>query len=619
MTLVGHATRIGLLVVALLVAATTRADAAAVVAFVPGATLAQLAAQDGASAALLNTSQGAYDRTQFLLDVSQGARTSRSAYDPQAVPALRVTADGRVQGWAAAVARARAAPATVVPGLLGSSLPIAYVGPASARDLAIAAATRAGRVDLDGAGAKVELTRVSGLAGLRALLSRRADDTLVLAVAQPPAGTLPGAVLPVAAFGLAPGRALTSQTTRTDGLVSAIDIAPTLLRWEGRPIPGDMTGEPIHAGGALDVGAIASIRERGAVVKGRRYPTLGALVGAWALLALGGLAVARGRGLRWAVRAGALGVLWVLPALLVTAALAPSAPVEVVSVAVGALALGAATASLVRWPVGPLVPGAVTLVAYTVDLAFGSPLIVRSLLGSNPLGGSRFYGIGNELEALLPVVGLVTLAAGATLAGAWRRSGRLAGAFAAAGVVLAFVLGWSHLGADVGGVVTVGASFAIATVLALPGPLTGRRLALAVLVPVAGLVALALLDLATGGEGHFAHLVVRAGHGEAFGDALQRRGTLAWDALTAGLMPLVSALSLALLAWGVVKRDALLRGVPAADAWRAALAGCVTVAVVGALANDSGPLLLVFATFATLWVAAYLSAGSRTGEDPSML
>jgi hypothetical protein len=266
------------------------------------------------------------------------------------------------------------------------------------------------------------------------------------------------------------------------------------------------------------------------------------------------------------------------------------------------------------------VPGAVTIVAYAVDLAFGSPLIVRSLLGSNPLGGSRFYGIGNELESLLPVIALGALAAGLCAAGAARRSTRMAAAFAVTGVALGFVLGWSRLGADVGGVVTVGAGFAVATVLALPGRLTWRRVVLAVAVPVAALVALALLDLATGGEGHFSRLVLRSGHGEAFGDALHRRGDLALDNLLYnGVMPLLTVLALAAIAWGVWRRDRLLRGVPGADAWRAALAGCAAAAIVGALANDSGPLLLVFATFVTAWLAAYLSAGIRTGADRSML
>ena len=56
-------------------------------------------------------------------------------------------------------------------------------------------------------------------------------------------------------------------------------------------------------------------------------------------------------------------------------------------------------------------PCLVTVVFYIVDLARGSHLIIRSLLGPNPRFGSRFYGIGNELEASLPVLLFVGLAA----------------------------------------------------------------------------------------------------------------------------------------------------------------------------------------------------------------
>jgi hypothetical protein len=626
MTLVGHVTRIGALTLALLVlvVAPARADRSAILAFVPDVTLAQLAGLPGASAGLLNTSQGAYDRTQFLLDVGQGARTSRSAYTPVAVPDLRV--DGPwVTDWRMAVARAAAAPATVVPGLLGTAaggIDFAGVG---ANPLAIAAADRKGHiagfarargheglVALELARSRpVVLAGVPNLRQLRELLRERHADTLVLAVAAPPPGPLPGAVLPIAAFGLGAGHDLTSRTTRLDGLVSAIDLGPTLLGWARRDVPGDMVGQPIRAGGALDVAGLTALRERGAVVKGRRYPTLGVLLGGIGLLLLVGFVVARGAGVRWAVRVGALGVLWVLPLLLVGAALEPSAVVESVGVGLGALVLGALTGWLVRWPCGPVVPGVVTLVAYTVDLAFGSPLIIRSLLGSNPLGGSRFYGIGNELEASLPVVALGALAAGAVLIGAGRRSPRLALSFAGLGLLLGLILGWDRLGADAGGVVTVGAGFAVATVLALPGRFTWRRAVLTVAVPVAALGALALLDVITGGEGHFSRLVLRSDGGEALGDALRRRGHLAWGATTAGYMPVAVIVCLVGVVWGVVKRDALLRDVPGSDAWGAALAGSATAGIVGALANDSGPLLLVFAIFVTAWFCGYLRAQGK--------
>jgi hypothetical protein len=312
------------------------------------------------------------------------------------------------------------------------------------------------------------------------------------------------------------------------------------------------------------------------------------------------------------VRTGALAVLWLLPVLLLFAALRPGRLTEELGVALGSLLLGALTDRLVRWPRAPVVPGAIGVVAYVVDLAFGSPLIVTSLLGPNPLFGSRFYGIGNELEATLPVLMLAAVAAGACVAGRAWRSVALALAFAIGGLVLGVAIGAGRLGADVGGVVTVGAAAAVAVLLALPGRMTGRRVAITVLVPVLALGALALLDLATGGDSHFSRSVLRAGDDQALGDVVERRYELAWNQFTRGIMPLLTALSLAAIAYGIWARDRLGRGLEGADAWRAALAGGAAAGIAGALSNDSGPLLLVLATFGTAWVWGYL----RSGPDP---
>lgn len=639
MTLVGHGSRIGalaLLLAALLaLAVAPRAAAAprAIVAFVPGATVESLGALPGASAAMLNPNQGRYRRTQALLDLSQGARTSTSAYEPSAEPRLRVRDDGTVAGWSAAVARADAAPAPIVPGLLASSVPggAAYVGAVGAgRDAAIVAADAAGRIARM---ALVEPAQVAATArrqaarwslvvatlpdgeALRSLLRQRPAGTLVVAITAPPA-ELDGRVLAIGVVGLGGGRTLTSPTTRTDGLVAGIDVAPTVLEWLGRPLPDDMSGEPIELDGPLDAAALADLRARLEVVRGRRYSTLGLLAAGWALLALGAVALRRRDGWRWAQRTGGLAVLWILPVLLLFAAFSPSELAEEGGVAATALALGALTGALVRWPVGPALPGLVAVVAYAIDLAFGSPLIVRSLLGPNPLAGSRFFGIGNELEATLPVLALAAIAGLACAAGTARRSPRLAAGFALGGLAVAAILGWGRLGADVGGVITVGAGAAVATVVALPGRLSARRVAAAIAVPIAGVGALALLDLATGGDGHFTRTVLRGGDGEALGEIVQRRYELAWNNLRAGIMPLLAVLAVAAIAWGIRRRERLLAGVPGADAWGAALAGGAAGGVVGALTNDSGPVLLVFATFAVGWVAAYLNGGRPHQAGP---
>jgi hypothetical protein len=388
-------------------------------------------------------------------------------------------------------------------------------------------------------------------------------------------------------------------------------VLPTALRWLAQPVPSGVTGQPAAPGGRpMDVAALEAFSDRLQEISPRRLPTLGALAAACALLALA-LGALRGRaGLRRAGRASALAALWVLPVLLAFAAVAPgSALVEEAGVAVVCVGLGLATDALVRWPRAPAVPCAVAIVAYVIDLAFGSPLIVRSLLGPNPLQGTRFYGIGNELEATLPVLLLAGIAAALGPRPAPRT---VAWAFAAGGIVLGLAIGAGRLGADVGGVITVGAATATAVVLSLPGEVTRRRVALALAVPVAAVGVLVAVDLLTGGDSHFTRTILRADSSKALGDVVVRRYELAWGVLKAGAMPVVAILALLAIALGVRHRRALLAEVPGAVAWRAALAGGAVAGIAGALFNDSGPMLLVFATFLTGAVAGYLFIGARS-------
>ena len=138
-------------------------------------------------------------------------------------------------------------------------------------------------------------------------------------------------------------------------------------------------------------------------------------------------AISGPKGLRRGMRVGGLAALWTPAVLLIPATFQPSRPLQLVLVGGSALALALITDLVLPWPKGPMLPALATVVAYSVDLAFGSYLTVRSLLGPNPRFGSRFYGLGNELEALLPVIALAGLAAVPLLR---RRSRRTAAAFA---------------------------------------------------------------------------------------------------------------------------------------------------------------------------------------------
>jgi len=92
-------------------------------------------------------------------------------------------------------------------------------------------------------------------------------------------------------------------------------------------------------------------------------------------------------------------VLWAPVAVLLPAALEPSAPVEYLIIVLACLALGALSDRLLAWPRAPLAPAAVAIVALVVDALAGAQLLMRSLLGPDPILGARFYGIGNELKS----------------------------------------------------------------------------------------------------------------------------------------------------------------------------------------------------------------------------
>jgi hypothetical protein len=309
-----------------------------------------------------------------------------------------------------------------------------------------------------------------------------------------------------------------------------------------------------------------------------------------------------------AMRTGALGLLWAPVAVLLAAAVEPSAGVEYAIIAATCLLLGFLTDRLLPWPRGALAPAIVAVAALTLDALLGTQLLMRALLGPNPALGARFYGIGNELKSGLAVLVLAAVAASLYPAA---RGTRAIVATVLAGTVLAVVEGSARIGAGVGGVILVGAGFAVATVLLAPLPSSGgltRGRALIVLAsPLVALAALALIDLATAhGTGHFTGSILHARSPGDLRDVIVRRYTAAWDELKNHAMPAATAVALLYAGFGVRHRERLLATVGGDPAWLAALAGGLAAGVVGALVEDSGPVLLVVAVFTLGCVASYL-------------
>ena len=595
----------------------------------------RLSARPALALGLMGATQGAYDPRQALLDMTAGNRVSRSGYDPRDVPryGLRRGETGwEVSRWQSVRDRAASAPTPIVPGLLADSVPGrgGYVSPAARPALdAVLAADRAGalaEVSLGSRGTLLErleevlerrrlvvLALPRGDRGDRALdelLRRRPPSQLVLVIRRPPRSDA-HQMLPFGVAGLPGGGLLTSRTTRRLGLVAATDALPTVFAWLGLRVPPEVAGRPIVARGERDVEALAALEARLRAVYPRRFPALFAVFAS--LAATGALLSVLGGagGRRRALRVCALAVLWIPFVALIPPAIAPTRDGELALMGLGTVGLALLSDRLLPWPRAPLLPALAAIPTYLIDLASGSDLIVRSLLGPNPRFGSRFYGIGNELEATLPVLLLIGLAA---LAGRAPRSRGLAVLFAVPLLVLGAAIGAGRLGADVGGVITVGGAAAAAVVLSLPGRIRRRGALLALSVPALALVALAAIDLVTGGDAHFTNTVLRADSAQALADTIARRYQLAWQALIRGVMPLVTLLAVAavVLAWR--RRASLYAPVSDRPAWSIALLAGLAGSTAGALTNDSGPVLLVIGVFVLAWATAYVQGAPRPAE-----
>jgi hypothetical protein len=638
------------------------AKARAAIVLVPGpptgadpSMLELLAHRDELALGFASSTLGSYSAEQALLDMSAGARTWTSLYDGDLPARMDVRPIGRggvVTGWTEARARARTPPAEVVPGLLAqvvreSGRRTAYTGLAGRLNReAIVAADRAGRIHA------VALTRPGAVASralalwrratllvarlpageagsraLAALLRERRVRDLVLVVQQPPPA--PRRLLALGAAGLEGGNALRSDSTRTDGLVVATDLAPTVLRRLGLEVPDEMAGRPIEASGDSDVDELIELKDRLDEVGPRRWTVLLAGLGGATLIATLGTALwpqARRRVLGRAASGSPLGAaelghtvlraafpaaLWLPAAALATGALAPSRAGEAALLAVLCGVPALVSVRYLRWPAAIALPAAVTVIAHVVDLAFGSPLIARSLLGPNPILGARFYGVGNELEVTLGLVGLLGI--GAALATAGRRE--LVWGFVVGGSTLAFLLSWGKLGADVGASIMLAAGTAAAAVLAL-GERPGRRgLAIVVIAPVLALAALAAVDLVTGGDAHFTRSVLRAGGLDEVADTAQRRLELSYDSLGRGLIGLLVGLAVGALVAGVRFRHRLLLALNGTPGVRAAAGGALVALAVGALTNDSGPIILLIGTVYLSLFTGYVWAVAGTAAE----
>ncbi len=581
-------------------AAASSEDSRVVIAVLPYATtVEQIAAVPELAPGVVSAGLGAVPVAQTFLDIGQGNRVNESLYDGD-LPRLYVR-DGRVPErlWERTLARADSAPANITPGLLASTLADAGV-PVTAEDASGLATLIA--VDHDGvvqvadepactAGCGAGLSVVRARIGqLETLVGELAPGDLLIALTS--GSEAQQELLPVGIAGEGYEGNLTSASTRTDGVVVSTDIAPTVLEHFGVDVPDEVNGSEITSADERDPAHVADLQARLDHRPSRDSVVLLPL-GIWLLLtALAALAW-RARGARVALRLLALSVAWA-PAILLPLAAADAGPLaSAIAVGLGAPALALATDRLLGGCAGLALACAVTVGAYAVDVITGSSLTSLSVLGPNPGAGVRFFGIGNELEAILTTLTLIGT-------GAWLQSRReleprrMAAWFVAIGLAAAAAFAPGRFGADVGAAIVLGVGAATAAVLALG---LERRRAIAVVAGggLAALLALFAVDLVLGGA-HLSRSVLGAGGTGDLADVLDRRLTLMVRTFIHPVYPELLVACIALLVAGTIQRRRVIAWFEGRPAARAGFFGAVAGVLVGTFANDSGSVLLVIGT-----------------------
>jgi len=584
--------------------------------WLPADTTVEELAGAGLSPGLMSAGLGTVPIAQTYLDVGQGNRVFDSLYD-EALPDPPGASDRPAcrRWFEAAVRRAESAPAEIEPNLLGQELRADGVSFLRFGPFACAFGgpeTELGSpLDRD-----VFMLTEAPLEQLRGLPHAFGPRTLVIAIARPTGDDdepLPIGIAGPGFSGTAAGD-LTSDSTRTNGYVLSTDIASTVLGRFGIAVPSAMSGQQITAEGSVDPAAIIARGERMAVISHRRGPVIGFSLLAWLVVLVAAIAITRGTAARAGARLLILAVVYLPLLLLAGAALEPAQTAELLLVALGAPLLAALTLVALRDYRALAVAAAVTVLAYAIDVVAGSPLTSLSLLGPNPGLGVRFYGIGNELEALLAV--LVVAGIGAGLAGfAPRAAARpAAAAFLGLGLLATLVFAAGSFGADVGAAIVfpVGAAVAAVTVAG------GRRRAvlLVIAIPCAMLALLALIDLVSGANAHLTRSVLDAGGLHSLGEVAQRRLQLSVRSFGRPVLLVFLPFVAILAALAVWRRDLLAAWLGGRPAMRAGLLGALVATAVGTLANDSGALLLVIGAAYLLAFAAYAWAEAGRPVQP---
>lgn len=446
----------------------------------------------------------------------------------------------------------------------------------------------------------------ASLVAIVAEIDRAPGTTLFVMGVTPTENAAELSPLVIHGAGIRPGVGSSLATDRP-GLITIVDLTPTILTTVGAPIPDGVLGREVLLEATNDgLAVVARIDEVARSTTEAYGPSVSSLFSVQTIvLALVALWLfetrhRRGWGPRWLglLMTAALLSLASWPVATFLAGLRPSGlPSPGITVLVTwAIAATIGIGSLVLGRRGPparplLLVALTTTAVIAVDIVTGARLQASTILGHTAVAASRFHGVGNAAFGAFAAGALVAAALLVALGHDRRRAVSTAAALLAVVLVLDVAPG---LGADFGGVL----SFVPASMLLL-ALLVGRRIrprlvGLAILVVGLAVVAVVGADLLrpAGSRTHIGDFAVDVfdDPGELWSTITRKwavnMASLERTTWTRTLPAIIVALGVTLLS--PRRREAFRRTSPTGPAFLAV----TSLAAIGFLTNDSGLLVL---------------------------
>jgi len=422
---------------------------------------------------------------------------------------------------------------------------------------------------------------------------------------------------------------LTSGTTRTAGLLSNIDIGPTVLRQAALEVPGGILGQPATVVPASDsVGRLKWLERVASRNFGIQIPVLVSVaVLALIVMTLSELTI------RYRARFSKLrGVLSVLLLGLMAQPLAYLfiGRMEITGLAYACALIGitlvllAVTYGIVlaiprlraAGSCSPLVALCLlTSVIVCCDVLLKTPLLKFSIVSCDQICGIRYYGMGNEYMGLVIIVSLL---APALLIRKKELSGRVDSssmpliAFLSVWfAVVSWIIGYPRLGANVGGLATAVPVFGIALVAWSGARFTKRHYLMVSAIVILCVAVFGLVDLrySLGTSSHLGRTLALAGvYGWPYLWTLvsgKMMMHLAIMKTPQAYLTLIGGVPLLLMYRQRIKSEAELKGV-SDPLIRLALPAVIVGIIVAILLNDSGIVPAAFILAFYMASALYL-------------